>query len=222
MRSIARKPSLRCARCHLPPRWCICSAHRDIVCPLEIDVLMHHREQHRPSSTGKLINRLIPASRHHLWRRERQLTPAEVRIPGRELWVLHPQGPPAPANVPPERVQVMLLDGTWRETAAMAQEVREWGRIVSLPAAGESRYWLRAQSERGYFSTIEALMFLLCTFGLTPAHEALGVQFELHVYASLRARGHKAASDAFAAGSAIRHAFPALIDQLNTRRPREQ
>ena len=104
----------------------------------------------------------------------------------------------------------------------MAQEVRGWGRLVSLPMRGESRYWLRAQSEAGRFSTVEALLFLLRAFGLTAVHEALQAQFELHVYAHLRARGHKAESDQFLADSEIRTAFAPLIAQLNLRRSRPE
>lgn len=221
MRSVVLKRSVRCLRCQLPPRWCICAAHRDIVCPLEIDVVMHHRERFRPSSTGNLIQRTVPASRHHLWRRERNLRAEEFRVPGRELWILHPQGAPMPEAVPASAVQVVLLDGSWRETTAMAQEVRGWGRLVSLPMSGESRYWLRAQTEAGRFSTVEALLFLLRAFGLTAAHEALRAQFELHVYANLRARGHKAESDTFLADSDIRNAFAPLIAELNVRRSRQ-
>lgn len=222
MRSVVRQGGRRCERCRLSARWCICSARGEIVCPLEIDVLMHHRERERPSSTGHLIHRTIPAARLHIWRRERVLTADELRRPGRELWVLHPQGAPAPADLPPERVQLMLLDGSWREATAMAQEVRGWGRLVSLPMAGESRYWLRAQSEAGRFSTVEALMFFLGTVGLHEAREALRAQFELHVYASLRARGQKIASEEFLVDSPIRNAFPGLIEQLNLRRSQEQ
>jgi DTW domain-containing protein YfiP len=212
--------SPRCPRCSLPLRWCVCAAHRDTACPLQVDVLMHHRERFRPSSTGNLIHRVIPASRHHLWRRERRLTAAEVRVPGRDLWILHPNGDPAPSPMPPEQVQVLLLDGSWSETSAMAQEVRGWGRLVNLPMTGESRYWLRAQADAARFSTFEALLFLLKHLGLHEAHDALRLQFELHVYASLRARGHKADALAFLATSLIAYAFADLIAQLDIRRPR--
>jgi DTW domain-containing protein len=221
MRSVVLKTSRRCTRCHLAPRWCICSAHRPIACPLEVDVLLHHREQHRPSSTGRLVNRVMPASRHHVWRRERQLTADEIRVAGRELWILHPQGELLPTDVAPERVQIVLLDGSWRETTAMAQEIRGWGRTVNLPMSGASRYWLRAQGEAGRFSTVEALLFLLRAFGEADAHDALRAQFELHVYASLRARGHKATAENFLADSPIAQSFPDLIAQLNIRRPSE-
>jgi tRNA-uridine aminocarboxypropyltransferase len=220
MRSVVLKTSERCPRCQLPLRWCVCAVHREVACPLAIDVLMHHRERFRPSSTGNLIHRVIPASRHHLWRRERRLTAAEVSVPGRELWILHPQGEPVPEGRRPEEVQVLLIDGSWREASAIAQEIQSWGRRVSLPMAGESRYWLRAQADAARFSTAEALLCLLEGFGLAVAHAELRRQFELHVYAHLRARGSKEAALNFLAESPITTAFPELIAQLDVRRPR--
>ena len=219
MRSVVLKKSVRCPRCQLSPRWCVCAAQRPIECPLEIDVLVHHREWYRPSSTSLVINRAIPAARRHMWRRERHLAAAELRVPSRDLWILHPHGGPAPKGIPPEQVQVVLLDGSWRETSTMAQEIAGWGHLVSLPMAGESRYWLRAQADEGRFSTAEALLFLMQSLGLAAAHDELRRQFELHVYASLRARGHKELAALFLRDSPVPAAFPELLAQMHVRRP---
>jgi hypothetical protein len=221
MRSVVLKTSRRCPQCQLLLRWCVCIAQREITCPLQIDVLVHHREQYRPSSTGRLIGRVMPASRHHLWRRERRMTVDDVRMPGRELWILHPRGEPMPEEVAADTVQVLLLDGSWRETAAMARDIGSWGRVVSLPTTDGSRYRLRAQTDVRRFSTIEALLFLLRSFGLSKAHDALRLQFELHVYANLRSRGHKAAAMAYLGDSPLKAAFPELLAQLDARRPVE-
>src|SRR4051812_48213611 len=215
MRSVVLKSSERCPRCQLPLRWCVCPAHREVVLPLQVDVLVHHRERHRPSSTGNLIHRVVAGSRQHEWRRERRLEAGDVRVDGRELWILHPHGEPMPSHTLPAHVQIMLLDGSWREASAMAQEVRGWGRLVSLPMAGESRYWLRSQTDANRFSPIEALLFLLERFGLSEAQEILRLQFELHVYASLRARGQKAAALEFLDLSPIGTVFAPLIAQLD-------
>jgi DTW domain-containing protein YfiP len=187
-----------------------------MACPLEIDILTHHREMSRPSSTGHLIQRVIPAARQHLWRRERSLSVDEIRVAGREVWVLHPHGAPAPAEFAATRVQVVLLDGSWREATAMAREVQSWGRLVSLPMAGESRFWLRAQTESGRFSTVEALLFLLERAGLDEAARTLRSQFELHVYAHLRSRGHIASAAAYLASSPIRAAYGEFFDAERT------
>lgn len=181
---------------------------------------MHPYERFRPSSTGSLIQRVLPDSRQHLWFRERRLTADDVRRPGRELWILHPNGEPVPADPgPPEHVQLLLLDGSWREAAAMAHDAGGWGRTIRLQTSGESRYWLRTQAEAGRLSTVEALLLLMRHFGLHEPCETLGLQFELHVYAGLRARGRKAAAQEFLATSPIATAFPELIAALDVRRP---
>lgn len=102
----------------------------------------------------------------------------------------------------------------------MAQEIGAWGRLVALPMSGESRFWLRTQADGGRFSTAETLMFLFNLFDLDEAHTQLLKQFELHVYASLRARGSKEAATKFLEASPIRAEFPELLAQLEVRRPR--
>ena len=219
-RSVVLQSTRRCEQCLLPTRWCVCAGLVTIVTPLQVDVLIHHRERWRPSSTGNLVTRTLQGSRQHLWRRERRLSAADVRLPGRDLWILHPKGEPVPTGADPSAVQVLLLDGSWREASAMAQEIGAWGRLVSLPMAGESRYWLRAQQDGGRFSTAEALLFLLHALGLKDEAGAFQIQFELHVYANLRARGSKADALDFLRESPLLTALPDLITELDVRRPR--
>ena len=57
---------------------------------------------------------------------------------------------------------------------------------------------------------------------LAAEAEALDRQFELHVYASLCARGKKAAAQEFLQTSPIRTAFPELLTRLADKRPREE
>lgn len=162
----------------------------------------------------------MPEARRILYRRERRVAVAEIQRPEREIWIIHPHGQPAPRSGP-EDVQVLLLDGSWSESSAMAREVTGWGRLVSLPMAGESRYWLRAKQEGSRFSTVEALLFLFESFRLETAYSALRLQFELHVYASLRARGQKQRAEEFLETSPLRAAFPELLAHLNTSRSRD-
>ena len=125
-----------------------------------------------------------------------------------------------PAEADPAKLQVLLIDGSWSEAARMATHVVEWGRLVRLPDAGESRNSLRRQEQPGKYSTVESLLFLLAALGLAGAGEQLRLQFELHVYAGLRTRGARAQAEAFLAQSPIRDAFPELLADLHQRRPR--
>ena len=213
-RSVVLKPTPRCARCQLAPRWCICAGLREIESPLRVDVLMHYLEAFRPSSTGDLIKRVIPASGNHLYRKERLLSRDEIVQPGKELWILHPSGEPLPKNPSVSEIQVLLLDGNWQQAGEMSRAIGTWGRRVSLPMTGESRYWLRAQAGPGQFSTLEALLFLLSALRLQETHDQLRGQFELHVYAGLRSRGHKDKAADYLASSPIRETLWALLGDL--------
>jgi DTW domain-containing protein YfiP len=182
-------------------------------------VLIHHREFMRPTSTGRLINRVIPASRRHLFRRETPPARETIARPKKTLWILHPRGEPLPVSESPSDVQVLLLDASWPEAARMSQVVAPWGRLVRLPMMGPSRYRLREQQLTGNYSTIESLLFLLVALGLTKEERQLRLQFELHVYAGLRARGNKMAATEYLASSPVREAFPELLQDFDRRRP---
>lgn len=182
---------------------------------------MHFMEAYRPSSTGHLIKRIIPDSGQHIHRQERPLERAMIARPDKTLWILHPLGETVPMEEAPENLQVLLVDGSWRQARDMIRLIEPWGRRVNLPMTGESRYWLRAQQEEGKFSTIEALLFLLAALGRGDAERELRLQFELHVYAGLLTRGKKAAAAEFLTTSPVREAFPELLARLAERRPRE-
>ena len=218
-RSVVLASTPRCDRCRFALRWCICSGFHAIECPLEIDVLIHHREYMRPTSTGRLINRVMPASRRHLFRRETPPVRETIALPGKTLWILHPRGEPLPAAEALSDVQVLLLDASWPEAARMSQVVAPWGRLVRLPVMGPSRYRLREQQLTGNYSTIESLLFLLAALGLPKEEAKLRLQFELHVYAGLRARGSKVAAAEYLSTSPVREAFPALLQEFDRVRP---
>ncbi|MFZ5496754.1 MAG: DTW domain-containing protein [Verrucomicrobiota bacterium] len=218
-RSLVTSRTARCAQCRFPPRWCICAAHTVVACPLQVDVLMHHREFWRPTSTGRLVNRVMAGARLHLYRHEQPPTRGAVARPDRELWILHPRGEAVPAGAAPARAQVLLLDGSWGEAARMATHVAGWGRLIRLPDAGESRNSLRRQEQPGQYSTVESLLFLLGALGLGEAAAQLRLQFELHVYAGLRTRGARVQAEAFLADSPVRAAFPELLAEMHRPRP---
>jgi DTW domain-containing protein YfiP len=219
MRSVVLKTTPRCLRCMMTPRWCICAAHCAIDTPLAVDQLIHKRELFRPSSTGQLIQRLFTGSRQHVWYPDRLPDPTPVLRSDRELWILHPNGLPPPSAATAENIQLLLLDGAWAETAAMAKTVAGWGRLVSLPLQGTSRFWLRGKQDANRYSTAEALLYLLDMLGLQQAAEALRMQFELHVYASLRMRGYKQMGMDFLVDSPLPAALPDFLERFHTRRP---
>jgi DTW domain-containing protein YfiP len=218
-RSVVLETTQRCERCRCTPRWCICEGFQAVESPLQVDVLIHKREYWRPTSTGRLINRVVTGSRGHIFWQEKPPAREAVVLPGRELWILHPRGEEPPRDADPAKIQALLLDGSWSEAGSMLEVVGKWGRRISLPMTGPSRYWLRNAPGAGKYATVEALMFLYSALGLAEAEARLRLQFELHVYAGLRTRGAKALADKFLASSPLREAMPDLLARMDVRRP---
>ncbi len=222
-RSVVQAGTVRCEQCQLPPRWCVCGAIAPVISDLKVGVLMHHREQWRPSSTGRLIERVFQGARKHVVRRDAPPERSVVVEPGRDLWILHPRGEAIvreqQAPVAVERVQVLLLDGSWSEATNLLRCVRPWGKCVSVGLAGNSRYWLRQQMAPGQLSTVEALIGLLEALDLSEEVARMRLHFELHVYASLRARGNTELAAEYLRESPIREAFPEVLARLRERRP---
>lgn len=229
-RSVVLAGAVRCPRCSLPPRWCVCDALLPVETRLPVHVLIHRQEHAKPSSTGRLVARAVVGATTHVYQRATRFHPAagfphDAVETGRDLWILHPHGAPlaAPAardNVPPPHV--LLLDGTWRQAVEMLRAVEGRGRCVRLPddATREpSRYWLRDQPAAAKLSTAEAVMWMLHAAGDLEAERLLRLHFELHVYATLLARGRREMAERYLGHSPLVTTAPEAIDRLHARRP---
>jgi len=228
-RSVVLAGAARCPRCSLPPRWCVCGMIPPVVTRLRVHVLIHRGEQHKPSSTGALVARAVDDATCHVYQRKTRFCPAthfpaESLVPGGELWILHPTGDPLPgATAPadePRRPHVLLLDGTWRQAGEMLRSVEGMGRRVRLPepTAEPSRYWLREQPEPTLLSTAEALLGILRAVGDAAAERRLRLHFELHVYATLLARGRREMAERYLGHSPLLADAPDALDRLHARR----
>lgn len=165
---------------------------------------MHGKEAHKPSSTGHVVTRCVAGARTHLYNGTQGDDLSSLQRPEFQALVLHPRGEAFSPAMLREKSQIILIDGTWKQSVGMLRAVESIGRKISLPMQGESRFWLRSQSEAGHFSTMEALLFLVAQSGLELEHRALMLQFELHVYTGLLSRGRKDFADRFLETSSVR------------------
>lgn len=229
-RSVVLAGAARCPRCSQPPRWCACEAFPIVQTSLSVHVLIHRHEQRKPSSTGNLIARAVADATCHVYQRlSRHFPatglPANALAPDRELWILHPSGDPMPA-VPAAAddshragIQVLLLDGTWRQAGEMLRTVEGQGRRVRLPDAvgTPGRYWLRDQPGPGHLSTAEALIGVLHAVGDAAAARQFQLHFELHVYATLLARGKREMAERYLGHSPLLAEGRDALDRLHAR-----
>ena len=227
-RSVVRAGAVRCHACRLAPRWCVCRALPQATTAIQVDVLMHPQEQCKPSSTGKLIERAVQGARCQLYQRGSHQhggpsPPSLAALQAPELWILHPLGEPLESiqsvidsSTP---LRVLLLDGNWSQAGEMLRTVESIGRCVRLRATGPTRYWLRDQRAPSYISTAEALLGVFNAVGDTAAEVQFRLHFELHVYASLRARGRRQLAEDYLQDSPLKAAIPDFLERLNARRP---
>ena len=229
-RSVVRAGAARCPRCSLPPRWCTCDLLPPVETQLSVHVLIHRGEQRKPSSTGRLIARAVTGAACHVFQRETRFHPATgfsaaCVEPGRELWILHPGGDPMPEPVAATAggqytgTTVLLLDGTWRQAGEMLRSVEALGRCVRLPDASSEpgRYWLRDQPGPTQLSTAEALLGVLRGAGELDAEGRLRLHFELHVYATLLARGRREMAERYLGHSPLLAEAPDALAVLHAR-----
>jgi DTW domain-containing protein YfiP len=187
-------------------------------------VLIHRHEHRKPSSTGRLVARVVRAAACHVYQRATRFHPAAgfpaaAVAPGEAAWILHPSGAPLPA-AEPWPPHIVLLDGTWRQAGEMLRASAGLGHCVRLPdaAAEPSRYWLRDQPTPGHLSTAEAMMGVFRATGDAAAEQALRLHFELHVYATLLSRGRREMAERYLGHSPLLAAAPGAVEQLHTRR----
>ncbi len=159
----------RCVRC-LRVR-CLCAllpavplAHR-----VELFILQHPLEQHEVKGTARLLSLVLTRC---------ALQVAEVFDPppnaeGRVEALLYPSEPAAaPHALPPERLRLYVLDGTWRKSRLLLHRNPWLAALprVSLAAAVPSTYAVRKAHAAHQLSTLEACAAALQQLeGLDPA-----------------------------------------------------
>ena len=226
-RSVVHAGAPRCQSCALAPRWCICDLVAPVATSIPVLVLIHRLERAKPSSTGRLVARVVPSAAVHTYQRvSRHLPPSGLPVdavpPGHELLVLHPSGAPlAPAAAGSPPPCLLVLDGTWRQAAEMLRAVEGLGRCVRLPPGGppESRFWVRQQRAAGCLATAETLAIALGLLGDAAAAGGLRLHFELHVLATLLARGKREEAERFLVDSPLLASHPGILDHFACRGP---
>jgi DTW domain-containing protein YfiP len=178
-----------------------------------------------------LVARVVTGVRSHIYQRQSRFFPPlgfpeAARTPGRELWIMHPAGEPAspaPDTVDPSAASrdpdILVLDGTWRQAGDMLRDVEGIGRRMRLPKADDepSRFWLRDQAGPGQLSTAEAVMGVFALFHEDTAVHRLRLHFELHVYATLLARGKREMAERYLGNSPLLTEAPDALDRLHAR-----
>ena len=184
---------LRCPRCRMLGDLCVCALIPSP--PLEtrtrLLLLVHYREERKPTNTGRLAAECLAGSRIVVRGRPGQPTPPFVPdpaapplllFPGEDARVLEPASGPVTLIVP---------DGNWRQASKMRHRVAGLKEVpcVRLPDGPPSSYRLRHEPVAGGLATMEAIARALAILDGPEVAAALERVFKAMVERTLWARG---------------------------------
>ena len=173
----------RCPHCHRALRTCICSLAQAVAHQAEVLILMHPMEVHEAKGTGHLLHLCLPHSRVMVGE-EFDAAELEAALHGswtswadtdgapRHSLLLYPDTAeqdaalglaaasplPLPWPQPPERLRLVVIDGTWRKSRMMLYLNPALQALPRLPLQNveDSGYAIRKAHLPGQLSSFEA------------------------------------------------------------------
>jgi DTW domain-containing protein YfiP len=174
---------------------CICALVPRLATRTRLELVVHCREERKPTNTGQLASRCLQRSSISIvGDRERPLELAPVTADEQAV-LLFPADDAVPITqfAASERPIVLIVpDGTWRQASKMRKRIPGLAAVpcVTLPDAGPSNYRLRAEVHAGGLATFEAIARALCILEGDPQIEAAMLAvFQVMVERTLWLRG---------------------------------
>jgi DTW domain-containing protein len=155
---------LRCARCHLHRSLCLCSLIPQIETRTHIVLVIHLREDRKPTNTGRLATECLPNSevlvRGHMNRPE-----PRIEWGLRQPLLLFPHEDAQPIDeyianrTSTNDVTLIVPDGNWRQASKVRKRVPGLTDVpcVTLPRSEASQYRLRSEAHATGMATMEAI-----------------------------------------------------------------
>jgi len=152
----------RCPTCCMHETLCICALVPRLETRTRLQLIVHYREERKPTNTGQLAARCMQRSAISIvGDRERPLELAPVSDREQPVLLF-----PADDAVPITRfaaselpVVLIVPDGNWRQAHKMRKRIPGLAAVpcVTLPDAGPTDYRLRAEPQAGGLATFEAI-----------------------------------------------------------------
>lgn len=146
---------------------CICGLVPSLETRTRLELIVHYREERKPTNTGQLAARcLVHSTISIVGDRERPLERAPV-IGDEQPLLLFPADDAVPitrfaASARP--IVLVVPDGNWRQASKFRKRIPGLADVpcVVLPDTGPTDYRLRAEPHEGGLATFEAVARAMC------------------------------------------------------------
>jgi DTW domain-containing protein len=191
------KRSDRCQRCRMHSHLCICPSIPRYDLATRLVLVMHRREQNKPTATGPLALAALPNSEVRIQgHQDRPLDFSDLDIPGRRTLILYP-GDDVPIldrnfmNRDDRPVTLVVPDGSWRQAARMGKRLPglAHAEMVRLPEGPQTEWGIRREDHSQGLATFEAIARALGIIESPAVQSGLEELFRLMVQRTLKARG---------------------------------
>jgi DTW domain-containing protein YfiP len=160
-----------CTRCLRPVSACICQWIATTCSKVELIILQHPLEQHHAKGSARLLHLSVAGSQLHIAEKfETEFLQSILFTTNKTTLLLYPErseGQSGVAESPPfnpqclaspERLRLIVLDGTWRKSRKMLYQNPLLQRLarLALNDMPESQYRIRKAHGPDQLSTLEA------------------------------------------------------------------
>ncbi len=191
------KRSERCPRCRMHVQLCICQAIPSYSLATRLVLVMHRREQHKPTATGPLALEALANSELRIHGHSDQpLDCSDLNTPNRRTLLLYPGDAAFVLNdalLQQDRrpVNLVVPDGNWGQAARMGRRLPGLGHaeMVRLPEGPPTRWGIRRECHPQGLATFEAIARALGIIESPEVQAGLEELFCLMVERTLQARG---------------------------------
>lgn len=176
---------IRCQGCGLPTRFCLCQKITAMSLNTSVSIVMHHREEHLASNTGRLAKLSMSQCQIFLrGRPDQTLDMSQVlERPGRPLFLYPCEDAVDISEFKPEDGPYHLIvpDGSWRQAKRVKKREPSLDRVPSIKISPHTtaRYLLRKAPRPEFLSTYEAIACCLQHFEGSFVYQQLMDYFDL-------------------------------------------
>ena len=202
----------RCPRCRVHASLCVCALLPRIETRTHLILVVHRREERKPTNTGRLAIECLSNSQAIVRGHESSPTEPFAWDGSTQPLLLFPHADALPIArfAASERpITLIVPDGTWRQAAKVRTRVPGLGDVpcVSLEPEAPTMYRLRHETRDGGLATIEAIARALGVLEGGHVRSTLEKVFRAMVERTLWSRGQLDTAEVSAGipAGALRH-----------------